>query len=84
MTEKNSQARGTLYIISAPSGAGKTSLVTALTKVDQDVLVSVSHTTRDIRSGEENGVNYNFVTQDRFLDMHVDDSEITANIRGVP
>ena len=69
MTETSFQATGTLYIVSAPSGAGKTSLVTALTKLDSDVQVSVSHTTRDIRPGEENGVNYNFVTKDAFLDM---------------
>ncbi len=69
MTDINSQVRGTLYIISAPSGAGKTSLVKALTEADSAVRVSVSHTTRDIRPGEENGVNYNFVTKDVFLEM---------------
>lgn len=69
MTETNAQGRGTLYIVSAPSGAGKTSLVKALTDADSDVLVSVSHTTRDMRPGEEDGVNYNFVTKELFLDM---------------
>lgn len=69
MTETNAQGRGTLYIVSAPSGAGKTSLVKALTEADSNVLVSVSHTTRDMRPGEENGVNYNFVTKDVFLEM---------------
>ena len=63
------QNRGNLFILSAPSGAGKTSLVKALTDSDAGVLVSVSHTTRDMRPGEENGVNYNFVTKDAFLDM---------------
>lgn len=69
MTEINTQGRGTLYIVSAPSGAGKTSLVKALTDSDSDVLVSVSHTTRAMRPGEEDGVNYNFVNQEQFLDM---------------
>ncbi|AXM97415.1 guanylate kinase [Pseudomonas plecoglossicida] len=57
---------GTLYIISAPSGAGKTSLVTALTKDDQQIRVSVSHTTRAMRPGEQHGVNYHFVVHDAF------------------
>ncbi|CAK18052.1 guanylate kinase [Pseudomonas entomophila] len=57
---------GTLYIVSAPSGAGKTSLVTALIKDDQHVRVSVSHTTRAMRPGEEHGVNYHFVIHEEF------------------
>ncbi len=69
MTAVNSQARGTLYIISAPSGAGKTSLVKALTDSDDGVQVSVSHTTREMRPGEADGVNYNFVTKEVFIQM---------------
>jgi guanylate kinase len=57
---------GTLYIVSAPSGAGKTSLVNALIKDDKRVSVSVSHTTRGKRPGEEHGVNYHFVSHDEF------------------
>ncbi|WDY57977.1 guanylate kinase [Pseudomonas sp. PSKL.D1] len=57
---------GTLYIVSAPSGAGKTSLVNALIKDDGHVSVSVSHTTRSKRPGEEHGVNYHFVSHDEF------------------
>ncbi|QQE84281.1 guanylate kinase [Pseudomonas putida] len=57
---------GTLYIVSAPSGAGKTSLVNALIKDDQRVSVSVSHTTRGKRPGEEHGVNYHFVSHEEF------------------
>ncbi|MGE8111451.1 MULTISPECIES: guanylate kinase [Pseudomonas] len=60
------QSSGTLYIVSAPSGAGKTSLVTALIKADPRVSVSVSHTTRAMRPGEEHGVNYHFVSHDEF------------------
>lgn len=54
-------SQGHLYVISAPSGAGKTSLVAALLKQDAGVEVSVSHTTRAPRPGEQDGVNYNFV-----------------------
>ncbi|HGY9624073.1 guanylate kinase [Pseudomonas juntendi] len=57
---------GTLYIVSAPSGAGKTSLVTALTKDDPKIRVSVSHTTRAMRPGEQHGVNYHFVQHEAF------------------
>ncbi|GAA0792966.1 guanylate kinase [Marinobacterium sediminicola] len=61
-----SQLAGTLYILSAPSGAGKTSLVKALLQQDDQVGVSVSHTTRAMRPGEVDGVDYNFVTMDAF------------------
>jgi guanylate kinase len=55
--------------VSAPSGAGKTSLVNALVKRCPDLLVSVSHTTRPMRPGEKDGVNYHFVTENIFLAM---------------
>lgn len=57
---------GTLYIISAPSGAGKTSLVKALVESMDHIGVSVSHTTRAMRPGEQNGVHYHFVTSQEF------------------
>ncbi len=60
---------GTLYTVSAPSGAGKTSLVNALVKRCQGLQVSVSHTTRPMRPGEQDGVNYHFVTETDFLAM---------------
>ena len=60
---------GTLYTVSAPSGAGKTSLVAALIERSEDLRVSVSHTTRDMRPGEENGVDYHFVSEGTFLAM---------------
>ena len=62
-------ARGTLYTVSAPSGAGKTSLVDALLARCKDLQVSVSHTTRPMRPGEENGVNYHFVDESQFAAM---------------
>jgi len=57
---------GTLYIVSAPSGAGKTSLVKALLQRMPDVVVSVSHTTRPPRPGEQDGVDYHFIDKARF------------------
>jgi guanylate kinase len=61
--------QGTLYTISAASGAGKTSLVTALLQQTKHVQVSISHTTRAMRPGEEDGVNYHFTSKDNFLKM---------------
>jgi len=60
---------GTLYTVSAPSGAGKTSLVKALIERSEALRVSVSHTTRPIRPGEHDGVNYHFTDEDNFLGM---------------
>lgn len=60
---------GSLFIVSAPSGAGKTSLVKALLESLTQIRVSISHTTRAMRPGEENGVHYHFVDIDSFLAM---------------
>ena len=65
---------GTLYIISAASGAGKTTLVSAVLEQVDDLEVSVSHTTRAPREGEVDGVNYHFVDKHTFEAM-VEDSE---------
>ena len=62
-------SKGTLYIISAPSGAGKTSLVKELTANEVNIVVSVSHTTRVMRAGEKEGVDYHFVDKETFLSM---------------
>jgi guanylate kinase len=61
--------RGHLFTVSAPSGAGKTSLVDALLATDQRLKVSVSHTTRPMRPGEVDGVNYHFVDAATFAQM---------------
>lgn len=63
---KNDHPTGQLYVISAPSGAGKTSLVKALLESTPNLEVSVSHTTRDIRPGETDGINYHFVDGSEF------------------
>ncbi len=60
---------GTLYIVAAPSGAGKTTLVKALVENMDRLQVSVSHTTRPRRSGEQQGVDYYFVDRDQFEGM---------------
>ncbi len=62
-------AKGTLFIISAPSGAGKSSLVNALIKRLPFVYLSISHTTRSMRPGEEEGEHYHFVPKEEFLEM---------------
>ncbi len=58
--------KGNLFSISAPSGAGKTSLVKALIDRDSNLRLSVSHTTRPIRPGEVNGADYYFVDKSEF------------------
>lgn len=57
---------GNLFILSAPSGAGKSSLIHALLGQHQDMQLSVSHTTRAPRPGEVDGVHYHFVSVDEF------------------
>ncbi|VAW53319.1 Guanylate kinase [hydrothermal vent metagenome] len=61
--------KGTLYVISAASGAGKTSLVSAVLDQVPGIEVSVSHTTRAPREGEVDGVNYHFIDSGRFQTM---------------
>ncbi|MCG8413398.1 MAG: guanylate kinase [Pseudomonadales bacterium] len=62
-------AQGKLIIVSAPSGAGKTTLVKAVIDNSDDLCVSVSHTTRPRRPNETDGVNYHFIDEAKFLDM---------------
>tara|TARA_E500000178_G_scaffold268281_1_gene265900 strand:+ start:1100 stop:1729 length:630 start_codon:yes stop_codon:yes gene_type:complete len=66
---KQDHTTGQLYVISAPSGAGKTSLVKALLESTSNLQVSVSHTTRAIRPGESDGVNYHFVDESEFTSI---------------
>ena len=60
---------GQLYVITAPSGAGKTSLIDALMREDPSLKISVSYTTRAPRPGEKDGVDYHFVDDKTFLAM---------------
>ena len=74
---------GSLFLVSAPSGAGKTSLVNAALEADSQLVVSVSHTTRPARGGEVNGENYFFVSDDQFVQM-IDEGKFLehANVFG--
>lgn len=78
---------GNLFIISAPSGAGKTSLVHALLDLDPLIDLSVSYTTRDPRPGEQDGKDYHFVSRDAFLAMakrgeFLESAEVYGNLYG--
>lgn len=87
MSSQPEKAKGTLFIVSAPSGAGKTSLVKALIASLDNVVVSVSHTTRPSRPGEVDGVNYHFVDEETFLKLRSEDgffewAEVFGNLYG--
>src|SRR2546423_14301501 len=58
---------GNLFVIAAPSGGGKTSLIRALLEREKSIHLSVSYTTRPPRPGELEGVDYHFVTPERFV-----------------
>ena len=77
----------TLFIVTAPSGAGKTSLVEALIAATPDVTRSVSHTTRAPRPGEQDGVDYHFTGRERFLSLidsgdFLEHAEVFGNLYG--
>ena len=65
----SSSSRGLLFIVSAPSGAGKTTLVERLVEQTPRLRMSRSYTSRHAREGELDGVDYNFVTRERFEAM---------------
>lgn len=78
---------GNLFIISAPSGAGKTSLVSALLKQNRQISLSISYTTRAPRPGEANGRDYHFISREMFLEMAKDgdfleSAEVYGNFYG--
>ncbi len=78
---------GNLFVVSAPSGAGKSSLVQALLEGDPHVRLSVSYTTRAPRPGEAEGVHYHFVSQARFREMQsggefLESAEVYGNLYG--
>ncbi len=80
-------ATGILFIISAPSGAGKTSLVAELLNNMSNIKASISHTTRDRRPGEVDAVNYHFASREQFLEMIEQDAflehaEVFGNFYG--
>jgi len=66
--------QGNLYVVAAPSGGGKTSLINALMKMDPHLRLSISHTTRAPRQGELNGQHYYFVSAEEFRRLVDDDA----------
>ncbi len=79
--------RGVLFVVAAPSGAGKTSLVKALLKNDSAIRLSVSYTTRAPRPAEVNGQDYHFTSKDDFLAMasrgeFLESAEVYGNYYG--
>jgi len=78
---------GNLFIVSAPSGAGKTSLVNALLSTNKDIDLSVSYTSRSPRPGELNGKDYHFISREKFLSMaqqgdFLESAEVYGNLYG--
>ena len=67
------QRRGLMFILSSPSGAGKTTIARMLREEDEGIALSVSVTTRPIRPGEVDGRDYHFVSQERFAAMVADE-----------
>ena len=63
------EKKGRLFIISAPSGAGKGTVISHLLELDPDLSLSISVTTRTARTGEEEGVSYYFITKERFEEL---------------
>ncbi len=83
----DSKVTGILYVVSAPSGAGKTSLLKAVLNELPTLKLSVSTTTRQQRPGEENGIHYNFVSVEEFKSMLKQDAflehaEVFGNFYG--
>ena len=68
-TNEPGRGKGCLFVVSAPSGAGKTTLCRALRDVYSDIQYSVSHTTRKPRRGEKDGIDYHFTDKTNFLNM---------------
>jgi guanylate kinase len=78
---------GTLYIVAAPSGAGKSSLVNALLEREREIVLSISHTTRPPRPGDVDGEHYHFVNRGVFERLVADNAflehaEVFGNLYG--
>ncbi len=79
--------RGAMFVLAAPSGAGKSSLVREVLRVDAHLRLSISHTTRPPRPGEQDGREYHFVSRDAFAAMHaagefLESAEVYGNCYG--
>ena len=83
------ETKGQLYVISAPSGTGKTTVVRALLDRHPDLIESISYTTRDMRPGDRAGVDYHFVDVDGFKKLadegfFAEWAEVYGNFYGTP
>lgn len=88
-TSKDIDRRGLMYVLSSPSGAGKTSLAKKLIEKDQHISMSISMTTRKPRPGEVDGVDYYFVSKEQFQSAIDNDellewAEVFGNHYGTP
>ena len=83
----NAVEPGNIFIVSAASGTGKTTLVSRLTAAQPQIRVSVSHTTRAPREGEEHGCHYYFVSREEFVELigqgaFLEHAEVFGNFYG--
>ena len=79
--------QGNIFVVTAPSGAGKTTMVAALLATDPQIKLSVSYTTRAPREGEVDGKNYHFVSREQFIAMlqrseFLESAEVYGNFYG--
>ncbi len=86
---KNKTAVGTVYVLSAPSGCGKTTILKKVMKAVSGVVFSISHTTRSPRPKEKNGHDYHFIDSDQFIEIRdqspsgfVEWAEVHGNMYG--
>lgn len=87
MVDPMQDPQGCVFIVSAPSGAGKSSLVAALLAAERNLRLSISFTTRAPRVGDRDGVNYHFINREQFLRMaaageFLESAEVYGNLYG--
>ena len=87
MSSREPNRRGLLLVVSAPSGTGKTTVVERLVQVTPDLALSRSYTSRSIRAGETDGIDYNFITRTRFeamvaADAFLEWADVFGNLYG--
>jgi guanylate kinase len=87
MSSKGPNRRGLLLVVSAPSGTGKTTVVERLVQVTPDLALSRSYTSRSVRTGETDGIDYNFITRTRFeamvaADAFLEWADVFGNLYG--
>ena len=87
--KKVTENQGNLYIISSVAGGGKSTLIDLLLRKHPEILFSVSYTSRPIRGGEKNGLNYHFVSKEEFEDLVVKNyfyewAQVHDNYYGTP